>query len=688
MSKRSLRRLIPLTLLSIALASIIHVQAYEINLTKYVKVVIDGDSFNLTGDVGVRLGDVSAPEWYQQGGPEAEDVLRNLIEGKTVYLDTDPKKNHGRWVSVVYLKHNITHYKNVNKALLLTSVWHYLDPHENEFDHTTWTLYVRYAPVAKVNGPYSGEVDAIISFSGSGSYDPEGQIQSFLWNFGDGETSSQPNPSHSYENEDVYTVSLTVTDNNGVSDTASTTCIISTPPPPPPHPPPEPPPDPPDPVPEPPPQPTNIPPVVVINGPYQGEEEQELQFSSDGSNDTDGSITHYYWNFGDGRGSEEENPKHTYMKSGYYLVSLTLTDNEYRSNTTTTSCIITTKPNQLPIPFINGPYEGIVNSAIFFRSTGSIDPDGHLLLYKWSFGDGITSDERNPSHAYAEAGNYSVILGITDSGGLSALNHTTCSVRIALGSLRVRVKDENSSQALSGVLVTSSLTPTGQIVLSGYTDEDGLVEFTDIRNGNYVFRASRDGFVSEEISVYVIENVSMPRSIRISENKTHLDDDLLDVEPPPTPPPEPAPRASIIDPLLMIQALTIGGGISLILLARFYPDKLHSGLSRIKLGVHDSSDVSWRSFSYNGADTGESVMVGEWLEERVGDTRKISFRPAKPLKKEDLSLLDWLKTHLSGYGEASVSELGEVELIYTSEEDVGKIIDQVGWVYYTILYEQ
>ena len=81
------------------------------------------------------------------------------------------------------------------------------------------------APVAQANGPYSGAVNAAVSFSSNGSGDSDGQIVSYRWDFGDGTTSANPNPSHAYTTAGSYTVTLTVTDNDGAadSDTASVT---------------------------------------------------------------------------------------------------------------------------------------------------------------------------------------------------------------------------------------------------------------------------------------------------------------------------------------------------------------------------------------------------------------------------------------------------------------------------------
>lgn len=74
-------------------------------------------------------------------------------------------------------------------------------------------------PVSNAGGPYRGEEGQSIQFNGSGSYDPDGSIASYAWDFGDASTGSGVSPSHTYSAAGSYTVSLTVTDDGGLSDT-------------------------------------------------------------------------------------------------------------------------------------------------------------------------------------------------------------------------------------------------------------------------------------------------------------------------------------------------------------------------------------------------------------------------------------------------------------------------------------
>ena len=82
-------------------------------------------------------------------------------------------------------------------------------------------------PISDSGGPYSGIISEIIVFDGSGSSDPDGDTLTYSWNFGDGNTANDEKPTHSYNSDGIYNVTLEVTDSEGASDTHSTIVTIS-----------------------------------------------------------------------------------------------------------------------------------------------------------------------------------------------------------------------------------------------------------------------------------------------------------------------------------------------------------------------------------------------------------------------------------------------------------------------------
>ena len=117
----------------------------EIDAMGTVYYIYDGDTYNQTGldNNCIRLADIDCNESSEPGYQEAKDYLTNLIYGKFVFLDindiygTDP---FGRWVGLVYVRHNSTHCLNVNKAML-DSGYAVLDNYDNEFNPYLWKLY-------------------------------------------------------------------------------------------------------------------------------------------------------------------------------------------------------------------------------------------------------------------------------------------------------------------------------------------------------------------------------------------------------------------------------------------------------------------------------------------------------------------------------------------------------------------
>jgi RHS repeat-associated protein len=156
-------------------------------------------------------------------------------------------------------------------------------------------------PLANPGGPYIAVQNTSVQLNGSSSYDPDGTIENYQWNFGDGIIDSGPAPEHTYGAAGTYIVTLTVTDNGGLTSTGSTTVTIY--------------------------PATNQLPVAHIAGPYSAVTGTSTQFSASGSFDPDGSIAQYKWDFaglGTGAGPTAN---FTFTNIGIHVVTLTVTDN-------------------------------------------------------------------------------------------------------------------------------------------------------------------------------------------------------------------------------------------------------------------------------------------------------------------------------------------------------------------------
>ncbi len=255
-------------------------------------------------------------------------------------------------------------------------------------------------PVADANGPYTGVVDVNVMFDGTGSTDPDGTIDSYDWDFGDGNTGTGSQPQHTYLTDGTFTVTLTVTDDAGDTDSATTTATIDL---------------------------ANQTPTADPNGPYNGTVDEPVSFDGSGSNDPDGNIVAYDWDFGDGNIGTGSNPTHTYGTSGTFTVSLTVTDNDGATDTATTEATIG-EGNQPPVADPNGPYSGTAGMQVSFDGSGSTDPDGNIVAYDWDFGDGNTGTGVAPTNTYAAAGTYNVTLMVTDDVGATASASTAAEI--------------------------------------------------------------------------------------------------------------------------------------------------------------------------------------------------------------------------------------------------------------------
>ncbi len=165
-------------------------------------------------------------------------------------------------------------------------------------------------PIAVIECEETGIEGELFYFSGRSSADGDGIILYYLWEFGDGFSSNNMNPIHRYGTQGTYKVTLSVKDNDGLTDKTSRTIEIKD-------------------------QDTGAA-FTVTNS--MGFAPLTVQFQ-DASTSYD-EVTLYEWDFGDGYRSNDRNPSHTYLEPGAYTVRLTITDEDGDSYTTTETDIV------------------------------------------------------------------------------------------------------------------------------------------------------------------------------------------------------------------------------------------------------------------------------------------------------------------------------------------------------------
>ncbi len=273
----------------------------------------------------------------------------------------------------------------------------------NSVSHTVQVGVPNQPPVAAFSfsptNPLAGQQ---VRFDGSASFDPNGTITAYNWNFGDGATSGAGAVVyHQYSTAGTYTVTLTVTDNGGLTSSVTHTVQVGTP---------------------------NQPPVAAFSfSPANPTVGAWIRFDGSASSDPNGTITAYNWNFGDGgTSSAGAVVYHQYSTAGTYTVTLTVTDNGGLTNSVSHTVVVGT-PNQPPVAaFSFSPANPTVGAWIRFDGSASSDPNGTITAYNWDFGDGTTSSAGAVVyHQYSAAGTYTVVLTVTDNGGLTnSVTHT------------------------------------------------------------------------------------------------------------------------------------------------------------------------------------------------------------------------------------------------------------------------
>lgn len=202
----------------------------------------------------------------------------------------------------------------------------------------------------------------------------------FVWNFGDGTTSTQTNPVKTYATTGSYVVKLVATNGSGCADSTQQTVNIS-------------------------PKPVAS---FITNAAIQCLENNNFTFT----NTSTGSIATYLWNFGDGTTSNLASPSKAYSVAGTYIVKLFVTGANGCVDSSFTTLTVNPKPTA---NFALVGFTGCSNSNSISLNNTSTD----AIAYLWNFGDGTTSNSTATTinKTYTTAGIYTVKLFATNTFG-------------------------------------------------------------------------------------------------------------------------------------------------------------------------------------------------------------------------------------------------------------------------------
>lgn len=228
-----------------------------------------------------------------------------------------------------------------------------------------------------------------------------GNITNWLWDFGDGNTSTEQNPSHTYDTEGLFTVTLEVGGPGGTNSIEKTNLIRVLP--------------------------KSIPVAGFSANVTAGFIPLEVQFFDLST----GEITSRIWDFGDGGSSSEQSPLHVYNSEGIFNISLEVIGPQ-DSDTESKAGFIQALPVGKPrVEFSANPTAAFEPLTVRFTD---LTEGAEILNWLWDFGDGGVSAERSPAHTYKTEGIFTPALTVNGRGGAAFKKKTNLVIAISKGS--------------------------------------------------------------------------------------------------------------------------------------------------------------------------------------------------------------------------------------------------------------
>lgn len=364
----------------------------------------------------------------------------------------------------------------------------YIIPNGQNQDHYPLG-YFNEPPTANAGGPYSTPVNIGCEFDASQSFDTDGTISGYRWDYdNDGifDTTWITNPKwvYAYPAAGTYTLHLEVKDDDGATDNATTTITVS----------------------------SGQGPIADAGGPYHTEKNKPLTVSGSNSRDSDGMITGYRWDMtSDGTFETSWSPSptytYTYTTQGTYTVTLEVQDDRGVIDSATATVTVYDYELATLTADAGSHYVGIAGVPLTVNGSASMSSSGPITGYRWDWtNDGIWDTPwfsmATATHVYDTPGTYTLCLEVRDT-----LMQTT-----ATASVTIITSTSNTKGWIYGTVLDNTSHPVSNVRIA--TNHSGIMDITD-GNGNYLLElpegfytllAEKVGYQNTTATVRVLRN--------------------------------------------------------------------------------------------------------------------------------------------------------------------------------------
>lgn len=267
----------------------------------------------------------------------------------------------------------------------------------------------------------------------------------WFWNFGDGNTSTLSNPIHIYQNEGIYDITLVVTSADGCIDSVFNKSAIS------------------------------IDKVIAdfsLSNP-SGCAPQPVFFTNNSYN-----AVSYQWNFGNGFMSTSENPIQVYHTGGNYITELIVQS--------ISGCKDTLNSNTISVMGPSSNFAIVSNSVCDYENIEFINLSQNALNYSWTFGDGTSSNNANPTHQYDSSGTYNVSLICSDINGCQNIKTLPTEITvIPTPSADFTINDTIGCSPLQMNAISNNVGQNYSWLLNGIIHSNNSIYNSQLTTGSY-----------------------------------------------------------------------------------------------------------------------------------------------------------------------------------------------------------